>query len=378
MKQFLIISLLAMLAGILVLSGCSKDSMSTPTVETGLNYEDDFGGYDTSDEPPGFGDETILEEMAEDAEVEFLEPEFTPTFDSLDHRSDVRVRRMDILWGMLEYDSTVTEVTDWSGSLEIERGAIRIATLIRFERGDYIVKPRSDCSKLEWVSFTRPHFDGILVFIYDVSDLDETEPNTVTFKTGPYERTFTMSELDSLSEIIEVDDIGNKVSFNSFITTPEDRERGFLTGRWAKSASERGVFFGRWASWDGRFLGHVRGHWGANNDGERVFFGKWISRHGSFKGLLRGTWGSDETITDLAEPASGWFRGDWADRSLTVKGKLGGMWAAVSNPSLGDGDGIGDGGRNNGDRGNNYEICEIHQGARGFFHGRWEKDSDVD
>ncbi len=371
MKKILITLMLAAFVSALVLSGCSKQSLETSPVETGLNFADDFGGYDISDEAPAFGDPTIAETMAADAEMEFPEPELTPIFDSLDRRTDIRVWRMEILWGMLEYDSTVADVTDWSGSLEIKRGAIRVGTIIRFERGDHVIRRERQCSTVNWVSYTKPHYDGIMVFIYEVVDSTSTEPNTVIFKTGPYERTFEMSELDSLSEIVQVDELGNKVSFNSMLTTPEDRDRGFLRGRWVKAAdSGRGVFFGRWMSWDGIFKGHVRGHWGVNDEGGRVFFGKWISMHGTFKGLLRGEWDYDNTTVDAVEPATGSFRGVWADRTLTVKGKLGGTWAADPRRSC-DGEGGTDDSNGDTNRRGREDIGEIPRSAHGFFHGRW-------
>lgn len=372
MKKVFFLTLLAALAAALIMNGCSKKTLDLPATEPSLNYEEDFGGYDISDEAPGFGDETIQQEMGEDAETQFTEPSMDPLFDSLGHRTDIRIYRMELLWGMLEFDSTVTEPTDWSGSLEIDRGAVRIITLIRFERGDHIVKPRHDHKLIEWVSITQPHFDGIMVLVYDVADSDETEPNSLTLTTGPYQRTFSMDELEELSEIVEVDDIGNKVSINASITTPVDRESGFLKGRWYKSDRENGLYYGRWTSWDGFFRGHVRGHWGLNNDGEKVFFGKWIDRQGTFKGLLRGKWGTDGSVTDNSDPVGGWFNGVWADRTQTVKGKLGGKWATRPY-RLGEndtGNGNEDGRRQNG------EIARNCEKAPGFFHGRWAVDQN--
>ena len=371
MKKALFLSALIVLAGILILSGCSKESLGTKATETGLNYEDDFGGYNTSDEAPGFGDEVIIDEMTEDAEIETSDdPDLNPiaALDSIDRCGNVRIYYMKILWGMLEYDSTVTDVTDWSGSLTIDRGGIKLVSKIRFEwPGDHIVRPRTDPKKLEWVSYTMPHFDGIGIILYDVSnstDSTDTE-NTVTFKTGPYERTFTMSELDSLSEIVEVDEIGNKISFDAYYVPEPDCENGFLRGRWIKKGPRRGVFFGKWINWNGVSRGHLRGHWGINNAGDRVFFGKWISRIGIFKGLLKGTWDYDPA-TDAANPLKGSFRGVWADKHFVVKGKLGGVWASVP-PST----------DNNGNNGNmtgkDDEVGGIPNRARGFFHGRWAK-----
>jgi hypothetical protein len=360
-----------------LLTGCSKDSeVTVPTDEQGLNYEEEFGGYTATDEAPGFGDETISDDMQDNVVTEMEEPEFSPVFDSLDSVEDVRVYRMTILWGMLEYDSTVTQSTDWSGSLTVERGAIRILSLVRFEQPfDHIIRPRIDRRTLEWVSHTQPHFDGIVVWLYDVPDSEGIYDNTVTFKTGPYTRTFDMSELESLSEVVVVDEIGNKVSFEALYLPVPDCPYGFLEGRWIKKGPENGVFYGFWANWSGMHDGHVRGHWGATNTGDRVFFGKWIDHRGKFRGFLKGTWDFNAT-TAQAEPVTGTFEGIWADRHRTPQGTLGGNWVAVVNPPGNNGNGNGWG--NTGDEADSGNVGSIPKRARGFFQGHWTKDCPED
>jgi hypothetical protein len=96
-------------------------------------------------------------------------------------------------------------------------------------------------------------------------------------------------------------------------------------------------------------------------------FGKWIGEHGTFKGLLRGTWNSSAEVTDASDPFAGSFHGVWADRTLKVRGKYGGKWAA--GPRTRDGGGNSDG------SGRDDRIGEIPNNARGFFHGRWAKNS---
>lgn len=373
MKRAMTLTVLTILAGLLIISGCSKEDGTTASLEEGLNYEGEFGGYDASDEAPAFGNEAILEEMSDDSEEAVSEPELDPVFDSLDSEPDVRVYGMKILWGMLEFDSTVTQITDWSGSLTIERGAIRILEKIRFEKGDYLVRPRYDCNTIEWVSYTQPHFDGIFVFLYDVPDTAATTENTVTLTTGPYSRTFTMSELDSLSEIVEVDNIGNKISIEARYTPPLDCAAGFLDGKWVKKGRYHGVFFGRWVRYDGLALGHVKGHWGVNRDGDSVFFGKWINRLGQFKGFLRGTWIPDPA-TDAADPVMGTFEGIWADKNGNAEGPLGGEWMTVPHISVDNGNGNGNGYGNSDDCKGDDEIGCIPKRARGFFRGRWAED----
>jgi len=373
MKRTLILLSMLALAGVLVISGCSKETTGTDPIDDGLNYEDEFGGYDASDEAPGFGDEVILGDMTEEDEIPTPDIELGPILDSIGNVDHVRVFGMKILWGMLEFDSTVTEATDWSGSLTIDRGGIRMVSLIRFERGDEVIRPRTDRQMVEWVSYTQPHFDGIFVLLYDCPDMMTEVENTVTFTTGPYTRTFTMAELESLSEIVEVDDIGNKVSFDAFYAPRLECQFGNMEGRWVKKGPQNGVIYGRWMSADGHFLGHLRGHWGTNSSNGKVFFGKWISNLGQFRGLIRGTWGVGDA-TDAADPLGGWYEGVWADRNGVVQGVLGGQWTAVPN-TLDDGNGSGTGNRyeNDGDR-YGGDTGGIPERGHGFFSGRWAQN----
>lgn len=370
-----IFGILAIMISVFVaLAGCSKDTVGTTPNESTLNYEDEFGGYTTSDESVGFGDEMILDEMSdENEEVVPVEPSLSPVYDSLDADEDVRVYCVKILWGMLELDSTITDVTDWSGSLEVEDGAIRPARLIRFERGDYIVRPRTDYTKVEWVSQTSIHYDGIMVFVYDMPDERAESANSLTFTTGPYTRTLQLSELDSLSEIVEVDNIGNSVSIEAFYVPPQVQKNGFIEGRWVKKGPRHGIFFGRWIAYDGSSMGHLRGHWGVDRSGDQVFFGKWITRLGLFKGLIRGAWSTDIT-TDAADPMKGQFRGKWVNRARTVMGELSGNWTAVPNPPDNNGNGNGNGDMNgNGNQRDQDDVGSIPKRARGFFQGKYSE-----
>jgi len=355
------------LAALVIVTGCSKETSSTAVTDTGtLNYEDEFGGYTTSDEAPGFGDETILNELSGGSE-EVVEPEpsMSPIFDSLDADENVNVYRMKILWGQLEGDSTAQDVIDWSGSLEIEYGAIRVATLVKFEGEDHLVRPRNDCTKLEWVSYTKPHYDGIMVFLYDSPDERAESENVVTFTTPEYTRTFSIDELESLSEIVDIDDAGNKISFESYFTSAQEQRNGFLEGRWVKKGLQRGVFYGRFVAYDGRSMGHLRGHFGISRAGDQVFFGKWITAGGQFKGLLRGTWASEDPAASI-DPARGTFEGVWANRALTVNGQLGGKW--VTTPYRGRGGNIDD---DNDPPESGEDVGRIPRARHGFFRGRY-------
>jgi hypothetical protein len=368
------IALFALLALVLLLGqGCSNDVTEAETVSDDvLNLTDTYGGYQATGEAPGFGDPELLS-------LEGSEPANDPVagtalVDSLGNLPNRDVYMLELLWGQLQYDSSVTTATDWSGSLTVERGAVVAARLIQFEAGDYLVRPRPNAQMAEWVSQTGPHFDGILFFIYDPEpDSFDTE-NTVTLNTASYSRTFTMSELVDIEEIVDVGE--NQVSISGFQTVPLECGEGFLAGRWLRLPNERGRFQGHWISSDGYLLGHLRGHFGIRDDGEQVMFGKWISIGGAFRGLLRGEWGYDPEIESL-DAATGWLNGRWDNAAGTKLGDFGGNWVSLPPPPR-DGNGIGYG--NGG--GNGDGVCDSTGNVNrdrprpvghGAFNGQWHE-----
>jgi hypothetical protein len=261
------------------------------------------------------------------------------------------------MWGQLEYDSSVTTPTDWSGSLRVERGAIVAARLLAFDRGDHLLRPRGNHQELAWISKTGPHYDGILVFIYDPEpDSFETE-NTVTLTTEPYSRTLTMSELEHIDEIVDVGE--NKVSISGFLTAPLECQHGFFQGKWKRlGKGDRGNFHGRWISDDGYLMGHLRGHFGIRDDGEQVLFGKWIGVGGAFRGLLRGEWGFTDAL-DAESAQTGWFTGGWHNAAGNRVGDFEGDWiAAPPRPQPGNGNGNANG---------------IHRHGHGLWRGQWQE-----
>lgn len=336
------------------LSGCSSDPSTLQVVEDGeLNLTDAYGGYSATSEAPGFGDSEILAD--DDSEAAQDEMAQSAVVDSFNQLRDRDIYSLELRWGQMQFDSTVTTMTDWSGSLTVERGAIVAARLIGFERGDRIVRPRDTCTVLEWVSQTGPHYDGILVFIYDPNPDSFAVANSVTFTTAPYTRTVTMSELESIDQLVDVGE--NQVSINGFLTASLECQQGFFQGRWMRQGDgSRGKFDGRWISSDGYLMGHIKGHFGIRDDGEHVLFGKWITLGGAFRGLLRGGWGTD-SIDDVLRAPSGWFNGRWDDASGNRLGDFDGHWVAAP-PTRGNVDNPGQSDRN------------LHRG-HGFWRGQW-------
>jgi hypothetical protein len=311
-------------------AGCLTDS--DPGAPNDARDADDFesidlasedGGYTEQGEAPYFGDDDLAK-----AEVAALEPLEETVFDaeSLESSPLHDVYYLRIAWGQLDGDSTNTTPTDWSGRITLVKGGVKIQRVIFFEGpDDQIVRPRTDRRIIEFVSTTTTHHDGLLLRIYD--PLDDMLPvvNQITFETGPFTHTFDVASLDGLSEVFDVDALGNQVSFRGGKRPPAPCLKGYLTGFWGMNAEEtRGRFGGVWVEQDGRVAGHVRGHFGVNDEGERVLFGKFISRNGAFMGRLRGTYEPNGDGT-------GSFTGQWLGRGHRLEGEFSGRYAVRPN-----------------------------------------------
>jgi len=329
--------------------GCSDNPTSTAGDSPSL--ADEFGGYTATDETSAFGDSELL--TAEGEEEEIDDPILSsPSVQELANDVDAGMFHFRAVWGRIPYDSTVTEVTDWTGSLTISRGAIVIRRLIRFELNQDTYLPRTARELVEWVSYTTVHNDGIAVDIFVppvpptldsswipdgsgdstlVVDTIPADPVTLTFETGPYSRTFTLDELASLEEIVALDD-GNKVAFHAVQWFRQICPRGVLAGRWGKDEEGNGVFRGLWFSGGGHVIGYLRGRYGQNDQGRNVFYGKWIARDGAFEGLLRGTWGQGPWTTNAdveRRCPGGWFAGRIFDADRTPIGLLSGHYGSA-------------------------------------------------
>ncbi|RKX22693.1 MAG: hypothetical protein DRP35_01305 [Candidatus Zixiibacteriota bacterium] len=332
--KYLTVSFMALLI-LLLAVGCSDNSVNNDATET--NLEDEFGGYTAVSESTAFGDADLLDE--EEGTVDFDDPILSASdMDSLVNDSEAGYYHLRAIWGQLCYDSTVTSLTDWTGSLTISRGGIVVRRLIRFEETQDYILERTDRNLVEWASQTTVHNDGIsfdifipeLLPIFDttysyifdtfgdsseVAIVDTTYPDdlpvTVAFETAPYSRVFTLDEFESLDTIVYLDD-SNAVAFNAFKLDKKICPRGFASGRWGQDEQGNNQFKGVWYSHRSRVMGFVEGHYGINDDGAEVFFGKWISRNGEFEGFIKGTYQGhpDENANENAfHHAGGWLRG---------------------------------------------------------------------
>ncbi|MFH1277570.1 MAG: hypothetical protein ABIK65_04250 [Candidatus Eisenbacteria bacterium] len=351
---------LATVSLVMFLFGCGEnsptDSGSIPDGEENVDLNAEFGGYEATDEAAAFG-MGDLEKMAEDGVEAHDQVAEESEVVALGAAPATNVYVLRLAWGMLEGDSSVTVETDWSGSISVDRGAVIVERVIRFEPGDYVVRPRTDRTVVDLVSKTAPHWDGLLITLLDPAEdsLAQVE-NVLRISLGGFETSYTTVQLAELEEIIDVDLTGNQFSVNAFLVDEFPCGRGFLSGEWRHTNVEGGDFRGRWSSYDGENRGFVRGQWGLNEEGRKVFFGKYIFADGAFGGLLRGHWGFGESR------GSGFFRGAWHGEN-EIRGLLHGVWRHEWRGP--------DSGPNNGNR-----PGETLDRGRGFFHGRWFRACD--
>jgi len=330
---------------LMVAMGCSDNATQSNDSSGELNLEDEFGGYTAASETPAFGDNVLAETEDEEEEINDALAS-SPEMQAMVDDPESGIFRFRAVWGQLRYDSSVTDPTDWSGSIEISRGGVLIRRTIRFELAqDYIV-PRVDRTLLEWHSITTVHNDGIVadlivprpelvldsIPIIDGVDttwaVDTLLPDEVTveFSTGPYSRTFTLAELAGLDTVITLED-SSQIAFTAYQMNL--CPKGMLVGQWGRDDEGQGVFRGRWVDRTGRVAGWLQGHYGVNDEGIPVFYGKWINRQGNFEGFLRGTWHphpSVEASDNAVYHAGGSFEGAIFTDSGTEIGVLKGRY----------------------------------------------------
>ncbi len=274
-----------------ILGGCSNT-----TDPTGDDASlEDFGAYKATDEDPYFGDADLAAIAEGEEEVNdeiLLSPVADSIIDSTEAEAVPDIFCFRVVWGNLENDSGVTDLTDWSGKLTVSRGAIVATHKILFEPGQDYLLPRYNDSgvvipeELGWVSLTSYHHDGLgmkLFFPPSVTD----EVVTITYESPQLTISFTMDQLEDLDTLISIG-FGNAISFQAVRFDPSDRTRGSLAGRWGRDAEGNGIFYGIWYSAAGQVMGALKGEWGIDENGRQVFVGKWIDDTGQFEGFVKG------------------------------------------------------------------------------------------
>ena len=325
MKRFMSYLSISGLCLMVALTACSSNEELTGvdeqlnSGELELSLDKEFGGYETDDEAAAFGEVDMLESFPEDLQVvDSFDGDPAVTDAISDVPSTIPAYFLRITWGLLEGDSTATEVIDWNGSAEINKGTLVVMRKIRFESNDQVLR-RDNRRKVEFKSLTKPHFDGLMFAVIDNDDSTDAE-GTFTFKAGEYEKTLTFAEMDSLELVEPVGAGGHEVSI---VTRSKDVQQfagGFIEGRWVKSKRNGGEYKGRWINSTGDGVGHIKGIWGVNRFGNKVFKGKYISLNGHFRGLIQGQWNYERGN------AGGHFKGRFYNSERQVIGTISGKF----------------------------------------------------
>src|SRR2546426_5081398 len=213
---------------IAVLAGCEPPTGSESAAPPGgaswqqsVNMKSEFGGYSFSSESQAFGDPALLKMESEEKATTTVDA------DSVPGDSTFAVR---ILWGQLAGNPGATAEIDWSGSVSVSRGGVAVLRTIAFEwPGDHIVMPRGNRQTVQFVSHTKPDFDGLLLMVHDVPGAD---PTTFTFTTPPYTHTWTLAELKTANLVVPVDSLGNAVSITGTPRKHRECPSGFTRGFW--------------------------------------------------------------------------------------------------------------------------------------------------
>ena len=251
--------------------------------------ERDNGGETTADEPPMFGDETAFQAAGIEADVAASDSMASdPSVTTIASAPGVASHRVIIIWGKLPADSN-SAARDWSGSLQISRGALVVGRTIGFEDATDHLLPRTSKDIVPFQSVTKPFVDGVALRVLDPSP-SATDPLTLTY-TPNNGATYSL-DLAQLANGPLVVDAGDGFKIVAAAVRDQDCEHGFMRGRWHQLLPNLGVYRGLVVGPEGGVIGHVRGIYGQRKNGDDVLFGKFIDDAGHFKGVLAGTYGS--------------------------------------------------------------------------------------
>lgn len=280
------------------------------------------GGLDTADEAPAFGET----ELFDSASIE-NSAAVTDTMDrdtevvALRDRTDVQRLRVAVVWGQLPPNREAPSAHDWSGRIEVSRGAIVVRRRIGFEEATDRLMPRDTRTAVAFQSVTRPFADGLVLEVLADADLAGI---TISYVPNTGERLdLALGRLLEGPVSTDRDADGNRIIVTALRRDRDDCDHGFMRGRWHALRQGVGAFRGIITNADGEPIGHMRGIYGQRRNGEQVFFGKFIGEDGAFRGLFAGHY------------RDGNFVGRWLTRA-GEHGRLGGHYReSLPGPEVG-------------------------------------------
>ena len=280
------------------------------------------GGLDTEDEAPSFGEvETFTAASIEAGAAVDDTMDRDTEVAALRDRTDVQRLRVAAVWGRMPPSREEVTRTDWSGRIEVSRGAIVVRHRIGFEETTDRLMPRDTRTAVAFQSVTGPFADGLVLEVLADADLGSI---TLSYVPNTGDRLdIALSDLLAGPLSTERDANGNRIVVTALRRDRDDCDHGFMRGRWHALRPGLGGFRGIVTDADGAPIGHMRGIYGTRRNGEQVFFGKFINREGQFRGIFAGHY------------RDGSFVGRWLTRD-GEHGRLGGHYReSLPGPEVG-------------------------------------------
>ncbi len=316
MRSQLPIALLLASSAVACVDSASTDSSAT----VASNLEQVNGGETTTDEAPMFGDEAAFSAASLETDAAVADPT------TLANMQGVASHRIVILWGRLPADPNST-ARDWSGSLQISRGALVVGRTIGFEAATDHLLPRTSPDVVSFASITKPFVDGLALRALDPTPA-ATDPLTLTYTAASGGATYSI-DLAQLATGPLVIDAGGGFKVVAAEVRDQDCEHGFMRGRFHQLLPNLGVFRGLVLGPEGGVIGHVRGIYGQRKNGDQVLFGKLIDDAGHFKGIMAGTYGngSFDAKWIIASGEHGRIEGKYFESPVASGGLFIARWA---------------------------------------------------
>ena len=265
-------------------------------------------------------------------------------------------------------DASDLKWMNWGGSLEASSGHLGLVRTILFENnghsapGPDLVHDRVNRKVIAFDSYTKPHYDGLLVkyqhcvrvkdtptdilpmdgtvdAISPVSILPVPDEETITFSAHgllprPFSKTWTLRELHKINEVYK-DVNANHDSFQIQALRLDDRcpeIHGEIYGLWFKANERFGHIKGRAFSAEGDPVGFIKGFYSVktNEAGEHKLVAKGIGNDGKFKGILIGTakdGAFKANIFNLNRVKIGTVTGKYAEGDARRKGTFSAIYA---------------------------------------------------
>ena len=321
------------------LLGCvassATDSPSDPgSVTSALSQPN--GGYDTADEAPMFGASADFDASAIEADAAVTDPMAQDSsVTTLASSPTAAGRDVIVMWGHLPIDRNA-QPRDWSGQLQLSRGAMIVRRTVGFEQATDKLLPRSAADTVAFQSITKPFVDGLALRVLDpdpsAGDLSLVYTSTPPAGSAIPSVTYTLdlSQLDAGPIVVDAGNGDKLIAIGQHEHDTDGCAGGFMRGRWHALAPSVGVYLGIVTNRLGEPVGHVRGIYGVRKDGAKVMFGKFIDRQGKFLGILAGTYGNGDFLARWKTPGDddhGRIRGMYVESSAADAGAFAARWA---------------------------------------------------